>query len=95
MAWIILLFSNYITDYISCSSCVLKREREREREVFICLTVDSVLSRLKTTSNMNRKETIGNNKLGLSCAKLSLSWLQAYSVSDYPNQLSWSWIELG
>ena len=36
-----------------------------------------------------------NNKLGLSCAKLSSSWLQAYSASDQPNQLSWSWIELG
>ena len=28
------------------------------------------------------------------CAKLSSSWPQAKSASDWPKQLSWSWIEL-
>ena len=50
---------------------------------------------LERTGRMDSKYERRTNKLGLSCAKLSSSCLQAYSASDLPNQLSWSWIELG
>ena len=44
-----------------------------------------------------RQNNRERDKLGLSCAKLSSSWLQTYSASYQPNQLSWSWnwAELG